>query len=307
MTGGFRAGPAHEEKAARKPRITVRAFTAAADYCRMARMVLAALLLSTSFDQIVAAERAFAADSPVLGLHGAFLKHLSDDAIVFDPTPVPGPARHRDKPPSKGTLSGGPAWAAVARSGDFGFTSGPAEYRVPGEEKPSYTGWFFSVWEKQPSGDWKVRVDIGVSCPLTYVAPTTVDDGLAGAEAPKANRDRSSLAAAEAKLEADLRVRAGAALVSRMDDRTRIHRENTCPATGAAARELAEKDTRKLDCKPLRIDLASSGDLGYAYGSCAAVDGDPELKTGFARAWRRLPDGSWRLLADVTLPVPEKK
>jgi len=273
----------------------------------MARMILGTLLLSTAIEQIVAAERAFAADSPVLGLHGAFLKHLANDAIVFDPTPVPGPVRHKDKPPTKGTLSWGPAWAAAAKSGDFGFTSGPAEYRVPGEEKPGYTGWFFSVWEKQPSGDWKVKVDIGISCPLTYAAPTAVDDGLAGAEAPPAKRDRSSLAAAEAKLDADLRLSAGAALTSRMDDRTRLHRENVCPATGAAAKELAAKDTRKLDCKPLRIDLAGSGDLGYAYGSCTLVEGDPALATGYARAWRRLPDGTWKLLADVTLDIPGKK
>lgn len=273
----------------------------------MGRMVLAALLLSTAFDQVAAAERAFAADSPVLGMHGAFLKHLADDAIVFDPTPVPGPPRHRDKPPAKGTLSWGPAWAAASRSGELGFTSGPAEYRVPGEEKPGYTGWFFSVWEKQTSGEWKVKVDIGVSCPLTYVAPASVDDGLAGAEAPPAKRDRSSLASAEAKLDADLKSGAGAALASRIDDRTRIHRENTCPATGAAAKELAAKDTRKLDCKPLRIDLSGAGDVGYAYGSCTLVDGDPALATGYTHAWRRLPDGSWKLLADVTLAIPEKK
>jgi ketosteroid isomerase-like protein len=270
-------------------------------------MVLASLLLATAFDQVVAAERAFAADSPVLGLHGAFLAHLASDAIVFDPTPVPGPPRHKDKPPSKGTLSWGPGWVAVARSGDLGLSSGPAEFRIPGEAEPSYTGWFFSVWEKQADGAWKVRVDIGTACPLTFAAPASVDDALAGAEAPPAKRDRSSLAAAEAKLAADARMGLGAALAARMDGRSRIHREGACPATGEAARALAVKDTRKLDCKPLRIELSGSGDLGYAYGSCKAVGDDPGVETGYVRAWRRLPDGSYALLADVTLNLPEKK
>ena len=273
----------------------------------MAGMLLAMILIAAAVEPIAAAERQFAADSPVLGLHGAFLKHLADDAIVFDPTPVPGPARHRDKPPSKGVLSWGPAWVAAAKSGDMGLSSGPAEYRVPGEEKPSYTGWFFSVWEKQPDGAWKVRVDIGTSCPLAYAPPASVDDGLAGTGEPPARRDRASLASAEAGLDADARSGIGAAIVSRMDDRTRIHRENVCPATGSAARELAAKDTRKLDCKPLRVELSASGDLGYAYGSCRAVDGDPAASTGFVRAWRRLPDGKYALLADVTLEIPDKK
>ena len=273
----------------------------------MAGMLLASILIAAAVEPIAAAERAFAADSPVLGLHGAFVKHLSEDAIVFDPTPVPGQVRHRDKPPSKGLLSWGPAWVAAARSGDFGFSSGPSEYRVPGEEKPAYTGWFFSVWEKQADGAWKVRVDIGTSCPLTYAPPSSVEDGLAGVPEPAGRRDRASLASAEAKLDADARSGLGAALASRMDDRTRLHRENACPATGAAARELAAKDTRKLDCKPLRVELAASGDLGYAYGSCRAVDGDPAASTGFVRAWRRLPDGTYALLADVTLELPDKK
>ena len=273
----------------------------------MARMVFGVLLLSTAFEQVVAAERAFAADSPVLGLHGAFLKHLADDAIVFDPTPVPGPMRHRDKPPAKGLLSWGPAWAVASRSGDLGFTSGPAEFRPTGADKPSYTGWFFSVWEKPAGGDWKVRVDIGISCPLTYAAPESVEDGLPRTEEPPVKRDRSALAAAEAKLDADARLGMGAALASRIDERTRVHREGDCPATGAAARALAAKDTRKLDCKPLRIELAGSGDVGYAYGSCTLVDGDPALATGYTRAWRRLPNGSWKVLADVTLEIPDKK
>jgi ketosteroid isomerase-like protein len=270
-------------------------------------MLLATILFAAAVEPIAAAERAFAADSPVLGLHGAFLKHLADDAIVFDPTPVPGPARHRDKPPSKGLLSWGPAWVAAAKSGDFGFSAGPSEYRVPGEEKPSYTGWFFSVWEKQADGAWKVKVDIGTSCALTFAPPSTVDDGLAGVPDLPARRDRSSLAAAEAKLDADARSGIGAALLSRMDDRTRIHRESSCAGVGAAARELAAKDSRRLDCKPLRIELAASGDLGYAYGSCTAVEGDPALATGFVRAWRRLKDGAYALLADVTLELPDKK
>ena len=269
-------------------------------------MLLATILIAAAVEPIAAAERAFAADSPGLGLHGAFLKHLTDDAIVFDPTPVPAAPRHRDKPKPKGILAWGPAWVAAAKSGDMGFSSGPAELRVPGEE-PLYTGWFFSVWEKQADAVWKVRVDIGTSCPLTYAPPTSVDDGLAGAPDISAKRDRASLAAAEAKLEADAKQGVGAALASRMDERTRIHRENTCPATGTAARELAAKDTRKLDCKPLRIELAGSGDLGYAYGSCTVVDGDPAASTGFVRAWRRLPDGSYVLLADVTLEIPDKK
>ncbi len=282
-------------------------------------MLLAATLLAvatplTPFVEVVAAERAFAADARVAGLHDAFLAHLSVDAVVIEPVPASGRAAHEGKPPAKGTLSWGPAWAAVAASGDLGLSSGPAEYRVPGEADPSYTGWFFSVWKKQADGVWKVRADIGISCPLTFAAPPSVEDGLAGpgAVAPAANRRsiadaRMRLRAEESRLAGQAKDGMGAALAPRIDDATRIHRDGRCPATGAAGREVAASDTRKLDCKPERIELAPSGDLGFAYGTCARVGGGPAETTGYLRAWRRAADGSFKVLVDVVLDVPERK
>lgn len=278
----------------------------------MPAMFLPAVLLAAvsvaPFDQVVAAERAFAADSPVLGLHPSFVAHLAPDATVFQPTPTGGIAAHQGKPPSKGTLSWGPAWAGVAGSGDLAVTSGPWEYRVSGDgAPPPATGWFFSVWKRQADGGWKVRADIGVDCPLGYAAPASVENGLAGpasAVRPAGGHDaakaRGRLNAAETRLLEDAKTGIGAAVAKRSDDATRVYRDGTCPAAGPAGRAILANDTRALVCAAERIELASTGDLGYAYGTCTAGD----AKTGYLRVWRRGADGRFFVLADVVLGLP---
>jgi len=267
---------------------------------------------ATAFAEVVAAERSFAADSPAKGLHEAFLAHLADDSVVFQPLPTPGIAAHQGKPRAPGVLSWAPAWVAAASSG-LAFSTGPWEYRPNDPAETPRTGWFFSVWAKQPSGDWKVKADFGVGCPLTYAKPPDVIDGNPPETAPAPltpkdlARARARLNADESRLDRAGESGIGAAVLAHADPGLRAYREGTCPASGLeAARAVLEKDVRKLACKPQRIELAPAGDLGFAYGTCETREGDPE-KTGFLRTWRRGEDGAFRVLADIVAEVPGRK
>src|SRR5262245_47358125 len=124
---------------------------------------LAVIAALSPFDQVVAAERAFAAASVERGQHPAFLEYLASDANTFGPLPAPGRAAHEGKPKSSSTLRWGPEWVAVASSGDLALSTGPWELRRPGPPAVKVTGWFFSIWKKQADGAWKVAVDSGTS------------------------------------------------------------------------------------------------------------------------------------------------
>jgi len=278
----------------------------------LATIALAAAL-NPAFDKIVAAERAFAGDSAPMGLHAAFLAHLAPDSVVFQPVPMPGVAAHRDKPPATGTLSWAPAWAVAAGAGDLGVTSGPWIYKVPGEGAPApRTGWFLSVWKRQPDGGWKVRADVGVTCALEYAVPRLVESGLPDAPAASplrrndASTARARLDADEQRLDAEAKSGIGPAVLARATDGVRVHREGTCPTSGQAGRDLLSRDTRAMDCRPDRIEVSGSGDLGYAYGSCDAVP-SAAGRTGYLRVWARQPDGGFKVIVDVTLDLPGPK
>jgi len=273
--------------------------------------MITALLLAatlTPFDQVVDAERAFAALSAKEGLHVAFVANFAEDGVVFDPTPTNGRKAHEGKPRSKGNLSWGPAWAAVAASGDLGFSTGPWEYRVPGEgAPPPGTGWFFTAWRKRPDGVWMVEADLGVSCPLAYSPPATVENGIstpASRRAPRpqdASRSRGAIATAEHALNLAGAEGLGRAVTAYADASIRVYREGSPPASGVdAATSLLAADTRAAACSPAKITSSAAGDIGYAYGTCTPTAGDTEKKFGYLRVWRRGADGTWRVFVDVT-------
>ncbi len=91
---------------------------------------------------VVAAERAFAADAPGLGVGGSFNKWALPDAVVIAQGRAqtvrevypPEAARPADEP----RLEWWPNWAGIARSGDLGFTTGGVAVngRAPGTTSP---------------------------------------------------------------------------------------------------------------------------------------------------------------------------
>lgn len=268
----------------------------------LSAIVLAATL--SPFDQVVASERAFAASSLEKGLHESFLSYLAQDAIVFDPVPASGRAAHEGKPPSKGNLSWGPAWVAVSSAGDLALSTGPWEFRLKEDAaKEPRTGYFFSVWRKQQDDTWKVAVDIGISSPMTFAVPKTVENGSAGAPSRAVRPSdganaRIDVTTAERKLLASAPSGLGDATAAQIDPAVRIYRDGKPPAIGRdAARALLATDKRGVTCKADRITAAVSGDLGYAYGSCS---GEGSAQYGFLHVWRKQPDGTWKIAVDVT-------
>ncbi|HYV85119.1 MAG TPA: DUF4440 domain-containing protein [Patescibacteria group bacterium] len=68
-------------------------------------------------------------------------------------------------------------------------------------------------------------------------------------------------------------------------------------------RPLFDDHTIKLTWKPLRADVAASGDLGWTTGSyeMTRVDetGAPHVRRGkYVTIWRRQADGSWKAVLD---------
>jgi ketosteroid isomerase-like protein len=58
-----------------------------------------------------------------------------------------------------------------------------------------------------------------------------------------------------------------------------------------------------LSGEPIKADVSHSGDLGYAYGSYEVGGAKPE-KGYYARVWKRDAQGRWRIVMDVTNPIP---
>ena len=115
------------------------------------------------FEDMVAAERAFAADASARNTREAFLAAYDEDGIAFVAGPRNAKRVWEARPENKNKLEWAPEVAEIAASGELGYTSGPWRFTREGDEQPTAFGHFFTIWRKDADGKWKVLVDHGVS------------------------------------------------------------------------------------------------------------------------------------------------
>jgi len=124
-------------------------------------------------DDVLATDRAFAAAAKARGARAAFTEYADPQAIMFRSGigPVKGIEAIAGvfEEPAAATPTWEPAAAEVAASGDLAYSWGPYVWTpVPGGPlagKPPATGYYVSIWKKQPDGRWKWVVDLGVPAP----------------------------------------------------------------------------------------------------------------------------------------------
>lgn len=117
-------------------------------------------------EELLAADRAFAARSLEVGAPEAFYQTLTEDALQLPTAGEPVQGRN-DIRESMGegpklVLAWQPQFAEVSASGDLGWTWGTWQASEPGAGgKRVARGKYVNVWRRQPDGTWKVRLDMG--------------------------------------------------------------------------------------------------------------------------------------------------
>jgi ketosteroid isomerase-like protein len=253
-----------------------------------------------AWQSLVDAERAFAAHSVRTTMREAFLAHLHPSSVMFNPAPVNGIELYTGLPSREGQLAWGPEVVDVAASGDFGYSTGPHQFRKTPDSPVIRQGYFCSVWVRSATEPWKVLIDLGSSQPqpvsLDVVPrdPTPAPAISAGADAA------ASLGDAERRLAEALAQDQVDAYDAALAPHGRVHRDGAPPAEGrAAALALVATRSPVARATPEKTAVASSGDLGYAYGKLELKDAVADaLPVYYVRVWRHDAAG-WRVVLDV--------
>ena len=271
----------------------------------LALLLAAAPAAANDPAEVVAAERAFAAMAQEKGVTAAFRAWSAEDAIAFQPDPVPAKATFAAEGPPI-SLKWWPVHAGIAASGDLGYTTGPF---VLSGERGTMHGWFFTVWSRQADGNWRWVLDHGP--PMHEAAPfgpETPVAALPAAAAPPAGLGTggawAELLSAEAALARSLAEDAPAAYAAALADDARIMRPGPQPAVGRAAFEEALRaGPARIRAAHLGGGVSKAGDLAWSYGNAAwERDGQPR-RGHYVRIWQRRADG-WRIVMDEIIPVP---
>lgn len=270
-------------------------------------LVAACVERAPSADDIVAAERAFAADGYARGVKASFLDHSAADAIIFAPGPVNAHETLEASPdenlaePRK-HLVWWPLYAGISKSGDLGFTTGP--YAIDEDRR----GHYFTIWKKQADGAWKWVLDAGVGAdaskeaaqgsPVAYL-PT----GRIGSALPEdAFRD---VGAIEGEIAARAEENLQSAYEAFLDDDSRLHGDGPPPAKSRDGRgAVFAVRPSALTFAQLGGGASAAGDFVWTYGEGRWSEEGVEKLGHYVRVWQKRRAG-WRMVFDEFLPPPE--
>jgi ketosteroid isomerase-like protein len=246
-----------------------------------------------------------------LGIRAAFLANFAPDGVAFEPAPVrlveTWSARPAAANPKALKLDWKPAQAGVARSLDMGYSTGPFTLTDTTREGPPRHGVFFSVWQRDAAGAWKVVLDMGVG------TPQPVDFVPLGA-APRPRYKGSADAAAQRKAllarETRKLATAGAAATAgtyadTLAPDVRLHRDGAAPIGGRAAVAKTVRDrAARLVWTPQDVRVAASGDMAVSYGKYREIARSGKTQDGYyTHLWLRDAAGRWRIAYDIALPA----
>jgi ketosteroid isomerase-like protein len=265
--------------------------------------------ISADLQALVDAERAFAHTATLKGVRDSFLDFFADDAIALTPSPTSAKARLRSRPaqPFSATeLTWEPRTGDIARSGELGWLTGPSSYHAPNETKLQY-GNYLSIWRKEPEGNWRVFIDVGVATPR----PVTFAPGFTRFKFGSRYRgEEGHDASAAALLRADrelnaLIVSGGAAQAFKTSAaaEARLHRFGVMSIVGRGAiADWLGEHAASMSAANGAADASKAGDLGYSYGTYEMKGAAPE-SGAYVRVWTRDAAGKWLVVADVTQPA----
>jgi ketosteroid isomerase-like protein len=267
---------------------------------------------------MVAADRAFAAAALDSTPQRAFLRWFAADALIYRPRLVRAAEYLRARPMPRGlSLVWEPVFADVSAAGDLGYTSGPwiSQRRdVPGAD-PTF-GQYVTIWRRQADRSWKVELHAGIAHGADAIGPKDLRvapspdwrvAGTAAARAAAADANRLLLQADAALARVSQARGAAAAFRSRSAPHLRLLRSGELAATGNEAHGLLSTVVT-YRWQPAGGNVASSGDLGYTWGTFVSITGPAAARINergdYLRVWRRRADGEWVVVLDLTSPLP---
>ncbi|HWQ85443.1 hypothetical protein [Brevundimonas sp.] len=265
-----------------------------------------ALAQSPDVAPVVAAERAFAADAPGMGIVGSFNKWAAPDAVVIGPRGVqpvaeaypPDTARPADEP----SLVWWPTFAGIAYSGDLGFTTGAVE--VNGRR----TGHYFTIWKRQADGSWRWVYDGGSGASsATAPGPETEPEVLPVSTGGTGSADKAlaEVAFMEAFMARGVLRFQKVAHLRLMTEDGRIYVAPHPPAIGreAAAEALTSWPETFEFSGPEGFGASAAGDLAWTYGTARWVHEEEPRHGYYVHLWQK-GAGGWGLVLAQLIPAP---
>lgn len=256
---------------------------------------------------LVAAENYFAGIAKEKGIKKAFLTVSDDKTIVFKPGPVKAVDFFDKHYTDNGELTWRPALAKISKSGDWGFTTGPFEYKA--DEQNSY-GSYLSVWKMNSKGVWKLALDLGINHPkpkkepeLQFTDPVNSKFFRQRSAARQKQREEMILTS-DQLFSKTLAKYNNLAYNVFLADNARLLFPGNQPIIGKRAiTDFLRYQEIDVNTEPLKADRATGSDLAYTYGSASINQKGSVKKYHYVRIWEVQDGHKWNVIVEIFTPL----
>jgi ketosteroid isomerase-like protein len=257
---------------------------------------------------LVEAERAFSLMAKEKNTRDAFLAFLSDDAVTSVPGQGPRQGKQylEEQTPNESWLYWYPVYTDIAASGDFGFNTGPWEFRQKRtDENPLAFGQFVSIWKKNAKGEWRVAIDIGIGHPASNNKPLLTTSAVNLKLLKQRTRGgKKELFKTEQRFLQDFEQKGNAAYKKLLSDEARFYRPDKAPYMAKSeVQQILNDQQPKVSYTFVDGDVAASGDLAYVYGKASielARNGVTKTRQcSYMRFWKKEDGKNWKIVLDL--------
>lgn len=256
---------------------------------------------SGAIEELVKAEWNFINLAKETNTRDAFLAQFTDETIVFGEGPVIAKRVYENQQPNNGWLKWEPVFSDLARSDDFGYNTGPWEYRInKTDEKAVAFGEFVSFWKKQKDGTWKLLIDIGIDHPQTAQTATWKSSEIDFEKVADEFRDIKQLEKIEQNFIEALAFAKSPAYQKMLSREGRLYRPGKEPITDNEAIVKYINAELPITFTKAGQQIAPSGDLGYVYGTAVVqLTGGQTKAANYLHVWKQEEGQGWKLVLDL--------
>ena len=263
--------------------------------------------VNSELQKLVESELSFARTAAEKNTKEAFLEFLADDGVLFNPEAVNGKELWKTRKANSSLLSWQPVFADISSNGILGYTTGNWEFRPKGKtDTPTAFGQFFSIWRKQPDGNFKVILDLGISHPkpenieTEWKTSNNKNNASDNIKSPAANSINQFYDTASTKS-------LSAAYKMFADENVRFLRAGKFPILGKKNALDEVKNVKENINFGKQMTMQSAGNLAYSSTTYQLKKGDKIIEKGNTVQVWKFSDGKWRIVMDVFSPIPEKQ
>jgi ketosteroid isomerase-like protein len=255
----------------------------------------------SALKKMIETEKAFAQNSLDKGTKNAFLEFLSKDAIVLDKGNAVNGLEYWQKLDFKNLLTWQPTFAEIAISEELGYTLGSFKiHNQTTQDKPMAYGSFFTLWKKQPDGNWNVAIEFGVNHPEISAVVPSIRESYAIFK-PSELKNTSVLAERMVFMNDFFYWKNAKTSLNpfepHLSQDIKLFRNNVLPIVGreAAKNYLKKTHDKAIVYTGLKAISSQAGDLVCVYGVISGKGKAGE----YVRMWKQESKDVWKMVVEM--------